>query len=336
MSLNTTLVVSALTAYVDQITAKEFITEAVFSQRTSNIIRVISGIKGTQALNLYENTQSWKAASCGLINPAGTNTLKQTNITVYDLMNESALCQVGANSLSKYWTGVLQPKGINQTEPTPKEFADAFYGMEIAKTGEFIEYNTWLGSTGTQSFNSASLSENLTLTNGLLYQLNYGTLAASVISSTASGGVALTSGNAISVVNSMIAKLPQEIAGKKLGLFCSFVNYQTIKNALLDKQTFNSVFFVKDEKGENIPWAFNWPYMENITIYAIPGLIGRNDLILTMPENLIMGRDGETDEETFDVWHSKEYNAIMGRTMIRIGTAVAQPQYVVMEKAPLA
>ena len=39
--------------------------------------------------------------------------------------------------------------------------------------------------------------------------------------------------------------------------------------------------------------------------------------------------DGEHDYETFDVWDSKDLNAVRFRAMWRLGTQIAYPQYVV-------
>lgn len=334
MALNTTLVLSALTAYVDQIGEPNLITESVFSSRTAKLVRVQKGVKGQQALNIYTTTQNWQPAACGLISPTGSQALTQTVIATNDMMSQMAICMVGANSLSKYWTGVLMPKGINQEEPTPKQFAEAMIHEEILKSGDFCENISWQGNTGTQSFSSGI--GNMSLTNGFLYQLYFGTGASSIISTTYSwtGGTTpalLTPTNAISTIQGMIGALPQAIADKELMVFCGLANYRTIVNALLDKQTFNETFYVIDNGGNKIPWAFHWPYTFNVTVVAVGGLQGRKDLVLTMPENLVLGVDGEHDEEEFRVWYDPTYNSIFGRTMVRLGTAIPQPQYVVWE-----
>ena len=119
MSLNTTLVLSALTTYIDQIGEPNLITESVFSSRTANLVRIQKGVKGQQALNIYSTIQNWQPAACGLISPTSSQTLTQQVISTNDMMNQLAICMVGPNSLAKYWTGVLQPKGINQEDPTP-------------------------------------------------------------------------------------------------------------------------------------------------------------------------------------------------------------------------
>lgn len=329
MAINTSLVLSALTTYVDQIGMSEILIESVFSARTAKIVNKQTGVKGTQALNIMTSQPQWAVASCGLISSTGSVSLSQQNIATNDIMGQEAICQVGPGSLAKYWTGVLQPKGINQTELTPENFAKAFVADKMNKTADYIEHLTWVGNTGTQSFSSTN---GMTLADGFLKQLQYGSGAANVISVTASGSAALTSANAISVVQTMIANVPQAIADKELVLFMSLPNYRTLVNALLDKQTFNSAFFVKDNSGGNMAWSFSWPYTFNVTVVATSGLEGRNDLVLTYPENLYIGVDGEHDEEDFRIWYSADYNAIYYRNMFRIGTAVAYPQYVVYQR----
>ena len=329
MSLNTSLVVSALTTYVDQIGLPNILIESVFSARTAKIINKHTGVKGIQALNIMTSQPVWTAASCGLISSTGSVTLSQQNIATNDIMGQEAVCQVGPGSLDKYWTGVLAPKGINQETLTPDVFAKAFVADKINKNSDYIEHLTWVGEvSGTHSF---STTPGMNLTDGLLYQLNYGSGHAGVIACTAAGSpaVALTSGNAISVVQTMIGQLPQAIADKELVLFLSLANYRTLVNALLDKQTFNSAFFVKDNSGGAMAWSFAWPYTFNVTVVATSGLENRNDIILTYPENLYIGVDGEHDEEDFRIWYSADYNSIFFRNMFRLGTAIAYPQYVV-------
>jgi hypothetical protein len=337
MAINQDLVLSGLSTYVDQIGKPEILIESVFSSTTSKLVNVQTGVKGTQAINFITSTPVYTAADCGLIASTGSVTFGQTNITANDIMQEESICQVGAASLSKYWTGVLQPKGINQEELTPANFAKAFVADKTNKMGNYIDHLVWVGSTGTASqqfSNSTEFGPNgLKLTNGFLYQLNYGTGYSSVVSATWSGAVALTSANAIDVIQRMIGQVPQAVANKELTLFMSLANYRTVVNALLDKQTFNSVFFVKDNDGGSLEWAFKWPYTFNVTVVATNGLEGLNDLVLAPSKDyFFIGTDGEHDSEEFKMWYSADYNAMRFRAMFRMGTAIVYPQYVVYQK----
>jgi len=129
----------------------------------------------------------------------------------------------------------------------------------------------------------------------------------------------------------MIANSPQAVADKPQLVFVSLQNYRTLINALLDKQTYNPAFFVIDNGGNPIDWAFKWPYATNFTVVTVGGLQGRKDIFMGQPEDFVIGRDGEHDEEYFKVWFEPLYLSIFGRTMARWGTAFPHPQYIVWE-----
>ncbi len=328
MALNTSLVLSALTTYTDQIGMPNILIQSIFDARTAKIVNKQTGVKGSISLNILTSQPQWTVASCGLLSSTGSVALSQQNITVNDIMGQEAICQVGPGSLDKYWTGVLSPKGTLQEKLTPEVFAKAFVADKLLKLQDYVEHLTWVGSTGTQSFSNLN---GMTLANGFLYQLNFGSGAASVVGVTAAGGVNLTPTNCIAVVQNMIANLNQDIADKELVLFMSLANYQTLVNALLDKQALNPVFWVQNKDGAQggIPWSFKWPYYFNLNIIATSGLQNRADLVLTYPENLYIGVDGEHDEEDFKIWYSADYNSIFYRTLFRLGTQFAFGQYIV-------
>ena len=136
--INSSLILSGLSTYVDQLTQSEILIESVFSARTAKIVNRVTGVKGTQAINVMTSQPVWTVASCGPFSGTGSETLSQQNITVQDIMGQEAVCQVGAGSIAKYWTGVLMPKGINQVELTPANFAKAFVADKQNKQEDLV------------------------------------------------------------------------------------------------------------------------------------------------------------------------------------------------------
>jgi len=327
--INNATVLSALTVYRDELSAKEILTESVFSARTLGIVKIEYGVKGTQTINLITSQPVFQNAQCGLLSGTGSVTFGQQNITVNDLMIQEDLCYVGSGTLTKYFTGMSMNKGIKVDDITPQIFAKAYMTDKMLKIGDYVEAAIWQGSTsGTQYYSG---QYNLTLSNGFLYNMYQTSASQSIIyGNTYSGGTysgALTVSNAIAVLNNLISYIPQTIADKQLYLFCSLTNFRTITNALI---TSNNYHYTAVDRQIYTGWEIDYPFLPTLKIVATSGLVGRNDLVLTYADNLYVGFDGEHDYEKFDVWDSLDLNAIRFRAMFRIGTAIAYPQYVVV------
>ena len=123
--------------------------------------------------------------------------------------------------------------------------------------------------------------------------------------------------------------VPQEIADKDLVLFVSLPNFRHIINALILS---NNYHYTAIDQSAGPAWTITFPFAHNLTIVATSGLQGRNDLVLSYPENFYVGTDGEHDYEQFNVWYSNDLNAVRFRAQLRLGTAIAYPQYVVYYK----
>jgi len=322
--INNATLLGGLTVYRDELSAKEILTESVFSARTLEIVKVETGVKGTQTINLITSQPVWTVASCGLQSGTGSVTFAQRDITVKDISQTEDICLVGDNTLSKYFTGMSMAKGINQEDLTPQIFAKAYMADKMNKIKDYVEHAIWLGSTSGTTYDA-----NYTLTNGFIYQLNQTSASQSIISGNGTYSGALTDGNAIAVVNQLMNLVPQEIADKDLVLFVSLPNFRHIINALILS---NNYHYTAIDQSAGPAWTITFPFAHNLTIVATSGLQGRNDLVLSYPENFYVGTDGEHDYEQFNVWYSNDLNAVRFRAQLRLGTAIAYPQYVVYYK----
>ena len=329
--INNATLLSGLVAYRDELSMNEILTESVFSARTLELVKVEFGVKGTQTINLMTSQPVWTVASCGLQAGTGSVTLSQQDITVSDLAQTEDICYVGDNTLSKYYTGVLMPRGVNQEELTPKNFAKAFIADKMMKTRDMVEHLIWIGNTSVAPGASGSYSslQYANLANGFLYQLNSGGGSASVVDGNGTYSGALTDLNAIDVINYMMEQLPQEVADKDLVLFVSLSNYRHIINNLIKS---NNYHYTAIDQSAGPAWTITFPFAHNLTIVATSGLQNRNDLVLSYPENFYVGTDGQHDFEQFNIWYSNDLNAVRYRLQLRIGTAIAYPQYVVYYK----
>jgi hypothetical protein len=329
--INNNTLLSGLVKYRDELSMQEILIESVYSAKTLERVKVEFGVKGTQTINLMTSQPVWTVAACGLQAGTGSVTLLQQDITVSDLSQTEDLCLVGDNTLSKYYTGALMPKGMNQEELTPKIFATAFIADKMQKTKDTVEKLVWIGNTDYAPGASGSFSslQYANLADGFLYQLKYGGASASVINGNGTyGGASMSNTNAVDIVNYMITQIPQEILDKDLTLFVSVANYQKIVNNLI---TLNNYHYTAiDATGVNKEISF--PFLSNLNIVATNGLVNRNDMVISYAENFYVGVDGEHDYEQFKIWYSDDLNAVRYRLQMRLGTAIAYPQYVVWFK----
>jgi hypothetical protein len=322
--INNATLLGGLVKYRDELSMNEILTESVFSAKTLEKVKIETGVKGTQTINLMTSQPIWTVAACGLQAGTGSVTLSQQDITVSDLAQTEDICYVGDNTLSKYYTGVLMPKGVNQEELTPKNFAKAFIADKMMKTRDTVEHLVWIGSTGTASYSNLQYAN---LANGFLYQLGYGSGSANVLPGNGTYSGALTDTNAVDVVNYIIEQVPQEIADKDLIMFMSLANYRHVVNNLIKSNNYH--YTAIDQSSGRGGWEIQFPFANNVTIVATSGLQNRNDIVLSYPENFYVGTDGEHDYEQFNIWYSNDLNAVRYRLQMRIGTAIAYPQYVV-------
>lgn len=328
MPFNSTIITSALTQYTDQL-AMDLVREMVLQGRTQKYISVQTGIKFADALNIMTSTPLVQAAGCGQLSATGSVTLTQANLQVCPLMIEEQICLNGANSLEQYWTGKLMKEGSYYDELEPASFARVYVADKVDKIQGIIDDLIWVGSpSGTYSSDA-----NMTKCNGFLYAIDnsYSSSVVNVggagnIYSTASG--ALTSANAISVVDAMADALPKNLWDQPdLTLFLSYSNFRTYVRALRNANYFHFTAMESNDIGYSIMHPGT-----NIRVLATRGLNSTNRMVLSPASNLYFGTDLQNDYESFRIWKSEDFNSIFFRALWKQGVQVAYPQYVVNYK----
>ncbi len=164
MAYNSTVVTSALTKYVDQL-SMDLVREMVLQGRTQQYISVQTGVKYADALNIMTSNPIVQAAGCGLINATGSVTLTQANLQVCPLMIEEQICLLGNNSLEQYWTGMTLKKGSYYDELGPEVFAKQYVADKLDKIQGIIDDLIWVGASSGATF---STDPNMANCNGFL------------------------------------------------------------------------------------------------------------------------------------------------------------------------
>ena len=321
-----TIDLSGLTKYTDQL-SQALISEAVLAGTTFKYISLMPGVPYATAINLSTSTLVAQAGGCGLLNATGSVALTQRSLTVCPLKVEENICE---DDIKQYWLGKLMQDGSYVEELSPKQFAQVYTADKVAKLGALIEDYYWSGSTANHYSNGK------TLCNGILETLEYTSGSASVISGNGTYSGALTVGNALSVIDGMIAALTadangsQVLANTDLTLFMSYSNFTTLVRALRNVNYFHSVTG-QEEVGGAGRWELMYPG-QNLRIVATRGLNGLNKMVLTPAKNLYYGFDSESDYTKFRIWSELNYDDIRFRAKFKIGAQVGYPQYVVMYK----
>lgn len=315
-----TLNLGSLTKYTDQLSGI-LLKEAVLVGNTFDFISVQSGIKYADSINILTNTLIAAAGGCGTISPTGSTTLSQRDITVCPVKVEESIC---VDEFEQYWIGQLAKEG-SYNEFAPEAFNQLYLANKVEKVGQFVEDIFWKGSV-----NSTYGGGNLALCNGILHILEGTSATNSVISTTYSG--ALTTANALDVVDNMISLLPSDVLdASDLTLFMSHANFRVLMNALRN----NNYFFGYDGVAGHT-WVLENYTNTNVRIVATRGLNGRNEMVLTPSSNLFFGTDsfGEArNGDGFQFWYDIRDNITYFRAKLKVGAQVAFPSYVVIKNS---
>ncbi len=325
-----TIDLSGLSKYTDQL-SQALISEAVLAGTTFKYISLIPGVPYATAINVSTSTLIAQAGGCGIANPTGSVALTQRNLQVCPLKVEENICE---QDIKQYYLGKSMQDGSYTEELSPKQFAQVYSADKVAKLGALIEDYYWKGST------SNHYGSGLGLCNGLLELLEYTSASASIINGNSISGTtstytgALTTANAIAVVDNMINNLTADANGSQiltagnLTLFMSYSNFNTLVRALRNVNYFHNDLGQEGNVGAG-RWEFNYPG-QPVKIVATRGLNGTNKMVLTDPKNLYYGFDSESDYTKFRIWYEELYDDVRFRAKFKLGAQVGYPQYVVL------
>jgi hypothetical protein len=337
--INSTVVLSALTKYIDQLGRPEIMTEIVLSGRTAKIVNKQTGVKYQQAINYMTSQLLWQATQCGnaFTSATGSVTLNQQIMTVTPVSIIENVCLVGAGSMEQYWTGMLMTKGSYQEKLTPDVFAKAYVSDKIMKIQDSIEKAIWLGIAG----GTNSVYPNLNWTNGFVYQLEQTGASASVIigNPTWSGPMPISTSSSdlstVNFVNGLFTAIPENVSDQPdLTLFMSISNFRNYILGMQNLNRYDPTFFSVNPDGANTE-RLSWSYLHpgtNLRVVGTSGLLGSNKMVASPASIMFVGTDNEGEEEQFEIWFSQDYNAIGFRSQFKLGTNIVYPQYVVEYK----
>lgn len=314
-----TLNLANLTKYTDQLSGI-LLKESVLVGTTFDYISIQTGVKYADSINILTNTLTAAAGGCGSISPTGSTTLSQRDIQVCPIKVEESVC---VDEFEQYWIGQLAREG-SYNEFAPEAFNQLYLANKVEKIGQLVEDIFWKGSV-----NSTYGGGNLALCNGILEILENTSATNSVITTTWSG--ALTTANALDVVDTLIGLIPNDVLeNPDLTLFMSHANFRVLMRALR-----NANYFVAYD-GQQHTYVLDNYTNTNVRVVATRGLNGRNEMVLTPSSNLYFGTDsfGEArNGDGFQFWYDIRDNITYFRAKLKVGAQVAFPQYVVIKNS---
>lgn len=302
---------SSLTAYVEENRA-DLIMKPITSSRTFDYVDIRQGIKSGEKIPILESTAPAQAgSSCGFTS-SGTTTVSQTTLSTVSIKIQEAIC---LQDLEAYFTQKYLPSGMKPEETT---IAQEIINRKLANIARKVGSMLWQGKT--------------TYTNDTyLKQMNGW---ASLIDTNSASTIAAT--QQVSISTSTVRGIFEEIVYQKIPVAVKdedpvvFCGVDTLR-ILLQKLMVDNMFHV-------LPDPAN--YGKNEMIY--PGtnvkIIGLNELNANNPvdtgvlptaaknrifagsaKNFVVGFDVQNDQNSFDMWYSKDNQQLRFNCRFNIG-----------------
>ena len=299
-----------LSAYVDQLSS-DIISEAVLSPVSMSYVNVIPGIKGTQNVNLLEETLSVQTGTtCGW-NDAGDVTFTAVPLAVQALKVNQSLCLEQLNTL---WLGqYLNAGSYNEQAP----FEQAIVDLQTKQIKRYNEDLIWNASSGTSTF--SGYIELLNNTSGVV-KLTGATALCSV-----TGSSTVEKANAVlTQVDNIINALDRNIYDRDDIVI--FMSAQQFKCYMVALRNVNNFHFTEPTLGQ-VYETFH--PQTKYKVVGVPGLNGSSLIAAAPMQYFLVGVDLMSDEDSFRSWWSQDFQEVRIMSAWKLGTAIAFPQFFV-------
>jgi len=231
-----------------------------------------------------------------------------------------------------YWTQILnQPGSYYEKNPIEVIYTDQKVEAIAKLTGDLL----WTGSKVGTNFGGATataVTGNITLCDGILYDLEKVTGSASVLI-TASSSSAF-SVDPIGTVNAIIAlallSATDMLVEPNKNIYMSYSNFNLLRNALMFNS--NSYFQYNNQDGSVAEFKMSNFFGTGFDVIAVSGLNGSSRIVATFAKNIVYGVDLENDQDKFEVFYDKYRDLVLFRAKWKQGAKIAFPAQVVLHK----
>lgn len=249
----------------------------------AEVADIQTGIKGSSHLQFLSTDVVFGSDACTRT-ASGTTALTQRTLTVGAIAVSENLC---IKDLNGYWAQVLVKKGAAGEEEMPSEIEAVYMEKKMNAMQNQLTISDFQGDT-------TSATNNLSYYDGLLKIVDAG---AAVDGNTGGVTVATTisTSNVLAILDDMWSAIPENIANAEdLSLFIPISVYKKYVVALKNANLFH---YSGDGEQERL-------YGTNVALrptVGLPGAAGTERMILTRNANIVIGMDGDADEDAMKV-----------------------------------
>jgi len=249
----------------------------------AEVADIQTGIKGSSHLQFLSTDIVFGSDACTRT-ASGSTALTQRTLTVGAIAVSENLC---IKDLNGYWAQVLVKKGAAGEEEMPSEIEAVYMEKKMNAMSNQLTISDFRGDT-------ASAVNNLSYYDGLLKIVDAG---AAVDGNTGGVTVATTisTANVLAILDAMWSAIPENISNAEdLSLFIPISVYKKYVVALKNANLFH---YSGDGEQERL-------YGTNVALrptVGLPGAAGTERMILTRNANVVIGMDGDADEDAMKV-----------------------------------
>tara|TARA_R110000787_G_scaffold161597_1_gene275006 strand:+ start:38 stop:979 length:942 start_codon:yes stop_codon:yes gene_type:complete len=274
--------VTALSAYIENMDFP-LIAQMQATGGLAEVADIQAGIKGSSNLQFLSTDVIFGADGCSR-NANGETALTQKTLTVGAIAVSEDLC---IKDLNGYWAQVLVKKGAAGEEEMPGEIESVYMAKKMNAMANQLTISDFQGDT-------TSAVNNLQFYDGILKIVDAG---AAVDGNTGAVTVATTisTSNVLDILDAMWSATPDSISdAEDLSLWIPTSVYKKYVVALKNANLFH---YSGDGEQVNL-------YGTNVALRStvgLPGAAGTERMLLTRNSNLVIGMDGDADEDAMKV-----------------------------------
>jgi hypothetical protein len=310
--LNFSYDLAGLNTYVDALNS-DIISEAVLTPVTMEYVNVIPGIKGTQNVNLLNETLAVQTGTtCGWSNE-GQVTFTVAALSVQALKVNQSLCLQQLNTL---WLGqYLNAGSYNENAP----FEQAIVDLQTKQIKRYNEDLIWNASSGSSSF--SGFKQLLANTAGVVALTGQTALCS------------VTGSSAQEKANAVLAQIDNIITAMDRNIYdrddiIIFMSQSQFKCYLTAIRNVNNFYIDSSENKLGSVYSVYHP-QTNYKVVGVPGLNGSNLIVAAPQQYFLVGVDLVSDEDSFRAWWSQDFQEVRIMAAWKLGTQIAFPEFFV-------
>ena len=298
--------VSALSDFNNEV-AGELIVKSVYGGSTMEYITVKEGVKYQEPINLMEVDLQLQGGTC-VSTPSGSLTFTQRDITVCPRTSFDGIC---LKDMDKKYLGIadLEPGSYNETFALVSNYSELLVNNFQKKNDQFLWQGDQAGcdaAYGLETIISGS--------------------TAGVVTPVGSGSLAITTTNALDVMDDMIANLSTDVADRPDLTF--FMGVDDFRKYIVALRTANNFYFDPssiENRGGLLEMMY--PFNPNIKVVGTVGLNGSSRVVLGPAKQIVAGTDLMSDFSEFQLWYDINSDQLKHRISTKLGVNIAYPEF---------